>query len=219
MLRQSIRRNSGFTLTEILIVLGIVVVLSALLFSAFNSVKNKAQMSTCASNLHQIYLALAQYSSDNNGGLPAYPSQVKYAARSGTAATTCTEQSRELVDSLSPYARAKAIWRCPSDGRSTVPTTVECGSSSLTVTRSTSYDYDGWEYGGAGILPVGLDYSRAAVDAPRRPLMQDYAQCSTGDGQYETYNHGGRWNRVFCDGHLKNFAFNCSDPRRPTEQP
>ncbi|RYE43024.1 MAG: type II secretion system protein [Hyphomicrobiales bacterium] len=109
------RHHSGFTLVEILIVLAIVAVLAALLLTVFSSVRNKSRMTSCASNLHQIQLALAQYSTDNGGLLPPYPSQLTAAGTTPPASGTCVEQSRELVASLFSYTRSNSLWRCPSD--------------------------------------------------------------------------------------------------------
>ena len=63
-------KKSGFTLIELLVVVGIVAVIVAILFPVFASVRRKARMTECASNLHQIGLALHQYANDNDGDYP-----------------------------------------------------------------------------------------------------------------------------------------------------
>ena len=63
-------RRQGFTLIELLVVVGIVAVIAAILFPVFASVRRKARMTECASNLHQIGLALHQYANDNDGDYP-----------------------------------------------------------------------------------------------------------------------------------------------------
>ena len=62
--------RSGFTLIELLVVLGIVSLLAALLFPVFVQARAKARQSVCASNLHQIGLAVSLYSQDNDDLLP-----------------------------------------------------------------------------------------------------------------------------------------------------
>ena len=61
------RTRSAFTLVEMLVVIGILVVLAALLFASFGPVREKARQRTCASNLHQWGTAYAMYIADYDG--------------------------------------------------------------------------------------------------------------------------------------------------------
>jgi type II secretory pathway pseudopilin PulG len=63
------RHLTGLTMAEILTVLIILAILSGLLLSTFNGVKNKAKQTVCASNLHQISIAMTMYK-DDNGDYP-----------------------------------------------------------------------------------------------------------------------------------------------------
>jgi prepilin-type N-terminal cleavage/methylation domain-containing protein len=58
------KRNSGFTLVEILVVLAIIAILAALLFPAFAKAKENARQTTCQTNLQQISLAVKMYYQD-----------------------------------------------------------------------------------------------------------------------------------------------------------
>jgi prepilin-type processing-associated H-X9-DG protein/prepilin-type N-terminal cleavage/methylation domain-containing protein len=64
------RRASGFTLVEILIVISVVALLSALLLSVFTRVREKSRMATCSGNLRQIGLGLRLYLQDYRGIYP-----------------------------------------------------------------------------------------------------------------------------------------------------
>ena len=64
------RRNSGFSLPEILIVLVVISLLAALLLPAFSRARQRAHQTTCASTLKQFGLAFTMYAQDFDGRLP-----------------------------------------------------------------------------------------------------------------------------------------------------
>ena len=51
-------RRKGLTLMELLIVVAIIAALAALLFPVFQSVRERAYIASCTSNLKQLYNAL-----------------------------------------------------------------------------------------------------------------------------------------------------------------
>ena len=60
----------GFTLIELLVVIAIIALLAALLVPALGKAKGKALKSTCASNMHQLALAVQNYTQDHDGWYP-----------------------------------------------------------------------------------------------------------------------------------------------------
>ena len=74
------RLYTGFTLLELLVVLAIVGALSALLFAAMGPAREKARVSSCASNLHQIGHAFSMYIQDYDGVEPQLGVQTTHAA-------------------------------------------------------------------------------------------------------------------------------------------
>lgn len=62
--------RSGFTLVELLVVVGIVTVLAAILFPVLAQARESARKTTCAANLRQIGTALVLYLADFDEGFP-----------------------------------------------------------------------------------------------------------------------------------------------------
>ena len=82
--RPSASRRAGFTLVELLVVIGIIAILVAILLPALNQAKRKAQSVACMSNERQIYQAILMFAQDNKGQMPR-PYKVDETAMTGTA--------------------------------------------------------------------------------------------------------------------------------------
>lgn len=64
------RIRAGFTLVELLVVIGIIALLVAILLPALNKARQQGQWAACLSNLKQIGNALLSYSTENKGYYP-----------------------------------------------------------------------------------------------------------------------------------------------------
>jgi prepilin-type N-terminal cleavage/methylation domain-containing protein/prepilin-type processing-associated H-X9-DG protein len=63
----------AFTLVELLVVIGIIAVLIAILLPTIAGARVSARRVACASNLHQIGIAIHNYANDNKGSIPYGP--------------------------------------------------------------------------------------------------------------------------------------------------
>jgi prepilin-type N-terminal cleavage/methylation domain-containing protein/prepilin-type processing-associated H-X9-DG protein len=64
------KRRDGFTLVELLVVIGIIAILISLLLPALHKVREQGKDVTCRSNLRQIWLACRQFGSENQDFCP-----------------------------------------------------------------------------------------------------------------------------------------------------
>lgn len=65
-------RERGFTLIELLVVIAIIAILAAIIFPVLTASKQRASMTACSSNFHQLWTGLTLYSDDHLGKMPPF---------------------------------------------------------------------------------------------------------------------------------------------------
>lgn len=67
------RRHGGFTVTELIVVIGVITILASLLWPSLSAIRGKAKRVQCANNLTVLHQALTMYSVDNSRLEECYP--------------------------------------------------------------------------------------------------------------------------------------------------
>src|SRR3989442_7596074 len=70
-MRTTLNATKGFTLLELLVVIAVIAIVSALLFPGLGRAKAKAQRTACMNNLRQINLGVRMYADDSSDAFPA----------------------------------------------------------------------------------------------------------------------------------------------------
>jgi prepilin-type N-terminal cleavage/methylation domain-containing protein/prepilin-type processing-associated H-X9-DG protein len=90
--------RSGFTLVEMLVVIGVIAILASLLMPALARAKGKARQAKCLNNIRQLGLAATLYTDDFGGELPPR-----------------RERAAAWPNKLKPYFIDGQILTCPND--------------------------------------------------------------------------------------------------------
>jgi prepilin-type N-terminal cleavage/methylation domain-containing protein/prepilin-type processing-associated H-X9-DG protein len=108
--------RSGFTLVELLVVIGIIALLISILLPSLNKAREQAKRVACASNVRQFCTALIMRAGDHKGKFPDVGNE------DGSYDSINTYKSNEVqvvqggaVEELEKYGMTRKIFFCPSN--------------------------------------------------------------------------------------------------------
>lgn len=105
------RERAAFTLTELLVVMGVIAIMAGLLLSALQSAKEKSRSVMCRSNMKQLAFGFHMYADENSDYFPWAGGQPDRANRNPHFAPDWCAGGQSPLDIASP-----ARWRSDSFG-------------------------------------------------------------------------------------------------------
>src|SRR3954469_12559054 len=113
-------QRRGFTLVELLVVIGIIALLVSILLPALNKAREDAKRVRCLSNQRQLVMAWQMYASENKGKLVGSNTPPYTAAGPDGRGWWAWAAAGNSLDCLSngrlwPYTKNYEVYKCPND--------------------------------------------------------------------------------------------------------
>ena len=158
-------KKRGFTLVELLVVIGIIAVLISLLLPALNKARAMASTAACLSNLRQIGIATEMYRNNNRNWFPAYERAYHSSWQFNGAQTNDNLIGFEArwFNYLYKYTGSYSVFNCPVMNQSA---SAFNNPGSLTQVKQSDGDggtYNSWTIPGSSYMGVSSNYAYNAA--------------------------------------------------------
>lgn len=182
----------GFTLTEMLVVVAIIMILAAMIFPVYETVTKRAETAHCSSNIRNLAMAVGVYAEDCDGMLT--PARTSYGAPSvyGT--------SWDVL--LTAYHHNQELNLCLSDQTPTWATSTTCYKHSYGINLDLTMvgGYNGSALCQGDIQSPAQTILFFEILGSTRSLGSSYAANKLGRVDDR---HNGGCNFAFVDGHVR----------------
>lgn len=173
------KKEQGFSLIELVVVISIIAVLASLLFPVVGAMRLKADSTACTSNLRQIGLAVLIAAGDNDNRFPYIETDVQNPVYPPEI------EAKGLLETLLPYGLGEKNVQCPADLK----------QADFFAQKGTSYEWRPMIDGETVVNPTIYTRFGAIPASPSRiRLAMDYDRI-----------HSGRMNLLYADGHVRGF--------------
>lgn len=192
------RARNAFTLIELIVVVGVIVLLAALLVPALNAAREKARSARCLSNLRQIGVGLNLYADQWSDRYPYTAGTIPWGGvdpHDGTPG---------WMEALAPYVRNIRIYRCPSDLDSEFSYFLGTRAAYVEAGDRESVDRRAIMFPSAYVLG-GDTFSGPGMFAPDDCDKDDYSRNLVG-GSDPRQRHGATQNLLFGDGRVQSYT-------------
>lgn len=206
----------AFTLPELLVVLGIIVLLLAILLPSLGRARESARSVQCADNVRNIYSAMASYATQNDGVLPAGPRPTDvwrpgvsgriayFLASSGSPKMVDFQHDGAVLKYLGDQRTRRMMVRCPN---------ADDGSSNFSYTLHSNLSIN---LGDLRVFQVVGPENRILIFEQDKPISGQFGSGGADHDADDTpgvpSNHhfrvgqNGRGNYAFGDGHIESLA-------------
>lgn len=205
-----VRENHrAFTLVELLVTIGIIIVLVGLLVPAFSRMRDTAMQTQCNSNLRQVYQVLQSYVQDNNGRYPllynSVENNVKYLNVWQYYLCTYVGKAQTWGNGQSLRTDPRSIFNCPV--RTKDPTALKTSYAFNSFIWDLPWDrYAMRVPNPAGIILLGeIDSNNDNMTSSDGKMCISPGNVGSATWGKPSFRHARNTsaNYLFCDGHVE----------------